>query len=539
MQATGTDGPVAKARGGATPGAKSMEPAGQPYWMAHPIEVAGGSTCAPGAFARGVLDALGLEGLFAVQAAVGQRLGRADCGELCVWAPTGSGKTLAYALAIVEGLRGRAVRRLRALVLVPTRDLVGQVEAVLQQVSGAAGAGLVAGVDYVVATPGRLLDLLAQPGWDPGALQFLVLDEADRLLDQTWQAWAPLLLARLEQQARAPPPALDSLAWRARTTHVRKLLFSATIAESPALLAPLRLERPALLRVADAPGLGAALATPAGLREALAIVRDEEAKLAALVDVLARLAPGQRALVFTASVLTVGRLARLLAAVLPATRALPYHANLPDHVRRAHLAALAAATCAVLVASDAAARGLDLPGLDLVVNYDCPCSTPGYVHRVGRAARAGGRGAALSLVTVAQRRLLLRDILVRGLNRLVLTAASYHDALDAFLRDDVDMGPVSTPRATEDAEGEEEDADEDAEEGEGEDADEDAEEGEGEDADEDDNEDDAKDNNVHAGHADNDRAPHSQRKRVLKLILPDDEVVQRWQKQLAQCLQEQ
>jgi ATP-dependent RNA helicase DDX51/DBP6 len=499
----------------------TREDAGLPYWLTHPTVISeetgdavhkkdtGSASSNESVFAQKVLDALGLERLFPVQAAVHSRLRSPDCGDLCVMAATGSGKTLAYAIPIVETLCQRQVRRLRALILVPTRDLVRQVESVMQSVVEVSGTELVCGQDYLVTTPGKLLDLLSgtgagnaganasagtenaganastgtgnaganvstgpsagtgnaganasagpsaganastgpstgtgQPGasTEPGSsthyssranavslrhLRFLVIDEADRLLDQTWQDWCKVLMGRLQSDRQSVCNAsFDSLPWKGS---LKKLLFSATITKNPAKLAPLQLERPMLLSVT-----AASLTTPSRLREAFLLIRDEEHKLPVLFDLLEGHVPASvtRVLIFVRAVKSVTRLSRLLAAVLPTWETFAFHGALSAERRSETLGGFERASRrSVLVASDAAARGLDLRGLTLVISYDCPSSVAAYVHRCGRVARAGAVGYAVTFATVSEKQSFADDVLVRSLNRRICAAP--YDAIGA------------------------------------------------------------------------------------------------------------
>ncbi len=323
-------------------------------------------------------------------------------------AQTGSGKTAAFALPILHALAPDPYG-VFALVLTPTRELAGQ----LAEQFAALGAGaalraavVVGGLDMaaqaralarrphvVVATPGRLAGLLAaEPALGAGFRRaaFLVLDEADRLLDPTFEpelaAILPLLPARRQT-----------------------LLFTATMTRALGAL------QAAALRDAFYFEAAVGLAVPAGLRQEYLLVpaKVKEVYLVHLLRGLAAAGPGRSAVVFAATRRRCALLAALLAELgLPAAA---LHAGLPQRARAAALARFRAGAPPVLLATDVAARGLDIPSVDLVINYDLPALARDYVHRVGRAARAGRPGRALTLVSQHDAELLRRvEALVGG-----------------------------------------------------------------------------------------------------------------------------
>jgi ATP-dependent RNA helicase DDX51/DBP6 len=362
------------------------------------------------------LRAAGVEALFPAQAAVWRATagGASARHDVALAAPTGSGKTLAYALPVLQALAGRAAAAPRALVVTPARDLALQVHAVLAALAPALGltvavaaggaplaaeaAVLVGGggraaPDVVVATPGRLAaHLRGTPGFTLRALRFLVVDEMDRLLRQGYQGWLPTALAGVGGGGAGGGGA-----------RCVKFVVSATLSRDPSKLARLGLACPRYVALASggAGGGDARYALPPGLTETLTIAPAAR-KPAALAALLAAAAPAP-ALVFAASVDAAHRLALLLAALLApggaagGGGAAEYSAALPPAARRAALAAFASGAARVLVCSDAAARGLDLPRAALVVNYDPPVYARTYVHRAGRTARAGRAGRVATL----------------------------------------------------------------------------------------------------------------------------------------------
>jgi ATP-dependent RNA helicase RhlE len=305
-------------------------------------------------------------------------------------APTGSGKTLAFALPLLQGLQPPAQpRRTQALVLVPTRELAVQVGGVLRGLAGAAAGARVAllfggvsinpqlmalrgGTDIAVATPGRLLDVVAHNGLALDAVRTLVLDEADRLLDLGFADELARVLALL-------PPRRQTL------------LFSATFPDAVQALAAALLRDPVPVAVQ-----GPASGEPAIAQRAIAV---DAARRTAVLRQLIGTHGWKRTLVFVGTQHAADHVAaKLYAAGVYAT---PLHGGLAQGARQRALDDFAAGRWDVLVTTDLAARGLHIDGLDAVVNYDLPRSPTDYTHRIGRTGRAGASGAAVSLVPPA------------------------------------------------------------------------------------------------------------------------------------------
>jgi superfamily II DNA/RNA helicase len=305
--------------------------------------------------------------------------------------PTGSGKTAAFLLPVlhrllaVPGVQDERPRRLRALVLAPTRELAQQIEAgaaalapALKTVLAVGGVSinpqmmaLRGGAHLVVATPGRLLDLLGQRALLLGGVQLLVLDEADRLLDLGFADEIQRVLAWLPARRQT-------------------LLFSATLPASVAALADAVLRKDAV-RIDARPGGD----TPVGDVTQRAIEVDT-AKRTPLLRHLIKQERWTRVLVFVATQYASEHVAdKLRQSGLPAAA---LHGQLSAGRRRQALLDLAEGRLAVLVATDLAARGLDVDGLQVVVNHDLPRSAVDYTHRIGRTGRAGVPGLAVSFV---------------------------------------------------------------------------------------------------------------------------------------------
>jgi ATP-dependent RNA helicase RhlE len=301
-------------------------------------------------------------------------------------AQTGTGKTAAFLLPILQRLAPGRAGVLRALILVPTRELAEQVTESARvygrhlRVTAAAvygGVGmepqtraLARGVDIVVATPGRLLDHMERGHLDFSRLEVLVLDEADRMLDM---GFAPDV-RRI----------LDALPAERQT-----LLFSATISSDVDRLAQRALKGHASVEVGRR-------AAPAEGVEHVVLAVDKLRKRGAIARVLAAKPAGQT-LVFTRTKYGADKLVTFLR-----REGIPAHAIHGDKAqshRQRTLDLFRSGAADVLVATDIAARGIDVEGIRMVVNYDVPTDPEVYVHRVGRTARAGERGLALTLMS--------------------------------------------------------------------------------------------------------------------------------------------
>ena len=302
-------------------------------------------------------------------------------------AQTGTGKTAAFALPILHRLstdRRRAQpKHCRVLVLAPTRELSAQIldgfntygrhlrVGATLAIGGVSIApqmrALAPGIDVLVATPGRLLDLVQSRALRLDAVEILVLDEADRMLDMGFIHDIRKIVAKL--------PA-------ARQT----LFFSATMPQAIADLAGDMLRDP--VRVAVTP-----VATTAERIDQRIVHLDRAAKPAALAELL-RGEPIDRALVFTRTKHGADKVVRGLAKAGIAAQAI--HGNKSQPQRERVLAAFRAGRIKTLIATDIAARGIDVDGISHVVNYDLPNIPESYVHRIGRTARAGAAGTAIS-----------------------------------------------------------------------------------------------------------------------------------------------
>jgi len=307
-------------------------------------------------------------------------------------AETGTGKTAAFLVPILQRFLNEPSPqplRTRALVLAPTRELAVQIEDQVHGLSyhtsitsaaiyggvemGGQERALKAGVDIVVATPGRLMDHMRQQNADLSGIEVLVLDEADRMLDMGFWPDVRRIISAL--------PGLR-----------QTLLFSATMPDEVVRLAREIVRDEKYVQVGQR-------SAPARTITHRAVVVPASQKLEWLIQHLRR--PEGPVLIFTRTKIGADRLARQLAGAGIKCTAL--HADRTQDQRRAAVEGFRGGRYSVLVATDIAARGLDIDGIHTVINYDLPDSAEGYVHRVGRTGRADEAGQALTLASPDER----------------------------------------------------------------------------------------------------------------------------------------
>jgi ATP-dependent RNA helicase RhlE len=324
-------------------------------------------------------------------------------GDLLAGAQTGTGKTAGFVLPILQRLSttpsphaNGARKPLRVLIVTPTRELCAQVEASVQTygkhlkvtstaVFGGVGLGpqasqLRRGVDILVATPGRLLDHQRQRNVDLSRVEILVLDEADRMLDMGFLPDIKRILAMLPRERQ-------------------NLLFSATFSDEIKALADKLLDRPQTIEVAPRNSTVDSIA-----QRVHPVNRDQKSRLLAW---LIGHHDWRQVLVFTRTKHGADKVVRSLQG--DGIGAVALHGNKSQGQRTKALADFKRGTVEVLVATDIAARGIDIDQLPHVVNYDLPNVPHDYVHRIGRTGRAGADGEAISLMCVDEHAF-LRDI---------------------------------------------------------------------------------------------------------------------------------
>ena len=323
-----------------------------------------------------------------------------DGGDLLAGAQTGTGKTAGFTLPLLHLLHSKPKQNKagqpRCLMLTPTRELAAQIEEsvktygkYLQLKSFVVFGGvninpqinrLSKPIDILVATPGRLLDLANQRKVDLSAVEFLVLDEADRMLDMGFIRDIKKLLAMLPKQRQ-------------------NLLFSATFSDEIKQLADGLLHKPGFIEVARRNTASEMV------EQTVHLVK--QAHKASLMSYLIKTNNWQQVLVFTRTKHGANRLAeKLIKDGIPAAA---IHGNKSQSARTKALADFKNGDIPVLVATDIAARGLDIDQLPQVVNFELPNVPEDYVHRIGRTGRAGSSGAAISLVDFEEAKY-LKDI---------------------------------------------------------------------------------------------------------------------------------
>ncbi len=307
--------------------------------------------------------------------------------DLIAIAQTGTGKTLAFGIPMIQRL---AQLKGRGLILVPTRELAVQVDESLQAVGRRLSlrtAVLIGGASMslqrqaldrkpriIIATPGRLLDHLDKRSINLSDIAILVLDEADRMLDM---GFAPQINRVFEVVPK----------------HRQTMLFSATIPNEIVAIARQHMELPIHVEIARS-GTTVEKVT----QELFFIAKEAKSRL---LEVLLGQCPGP-VLVFTRTKHGARKLARQVKGM--GHTASDIHSNRTLSQRREALEGFKSGKYRVLVATDIAARGIDVSGIELVVNYDLPSNSEDYVHRIGRTARAGRAGRAVSFATFDQRR---------------------------------------------------------------------------------------------------------------------------------------
>ena len=322
-------------------------------------------------------------------------------GDLLAAAQTGTGKTAAFTLPLLHRLGDTHQKKPRVLVLTPTRELAAQVNESVKTygrsspirstvIFGGVGyqpqiSTLNKGVDIVVATPGRLLDHLNNGNADLSDIQTLVLDEADRMLDMGFIHDIKRVLKYLPAKRQ-------------------NLLFSATFSKEIRKLAAGLLDKPDEIDVAPR-------SNAAAERIVQKAVMVEKPRKRAVLSHLIRDGDWSQVLVFTRTKHGANRLSKQLET--DGLTAASLHGNKSQNARTKALDGFKKGTVRVLVATDIAARGIDIEMLPHVVNYELPNVPEDYVHRIGRTGRAGSDGAAVSLVGPDERKLL------KGIEKLI------------------------------------------------------------------------------------------------------------------------
>ncbi|XP_969365.2 probable ATP-dependent RNA helicase Dbp73D [Tribolium castaneum] len=417
-----------------------------PQWLAHPTVISSDLqelTCKVSKLKeldkglREQLKANGVKYLFPVQAEVIpwvlQSRQNADImfpRDVCVSAPTGSGKTLAFVLPVVQTLKQFTVRKIRALVILPTQDLAEQVfksfklytQGTRIEVGLVSGKqmfqaeqkqlvyfnecfGFVSKIDILVCTAGRLVNhLKSTNGFNLQALEFLIIDEADRVLESVQDDW----LYHLEKHIYTiQNRKVLNVCTLQRQRAPQKLLFSATLTQDPEKIEKLSLFQPKLFTSSVVENyneseekpmiLTGKYTTPKELTEKY-IVCSKDVKPLVLYAFLKR-ENLTKTLVFTHSVESAHRLKILLKSLFKKRLKIEeISSNLKGKSRDEFISSFTKGEVDLLICTDFLARGIDLPGVNCVISYSAPKYLKTYIHRAGRTARAGESGLAVTLL---------------------------------------------------------------------------------------------------------------------------------------------
>lgn len=367
------------------------------------------------------LEKMGFTEAFSVQISVlnmmlpeieAQKLKPDRVGDILVNASTGSGKTLAYLIPIIESLYRRVVPRVRVIILVPTKPLINQVKSTLLQLSSGTNLQIAAlkndvsindekdlltksVPDIIVSTPGRLVEHLLNDSINLSSLQYLIIDEADRLLNQSFQNWSNVLLDKIDSQINIAE------VWK---LSVQKLVFSATLTTDAGKLSSLKFYNPRLIIVNDSKQLVNEIFTvPVTLSEFkihLGVAKNSLKPLI-LTKFLISTNKLSNVLIFTKSNESSIRLTELLTSLFQKLSinlkiAFINSTNNRTSIRSKILKQFSNQEVNILITTDLIARGIDVASITDVINYDLPNSSREYVHRVGRTARANQVGYAYS-----------------------------------------------------------------------------------------------------------------------------------------------
>uniref|UniRef100_A0A8C4XMW2 ATP-dependent RNA helicase n=1 Tax=Falco tinnunculus TaxID=100819 RepID=A0A8C4XMW2_FALTI len=379
--------------------------------------------------------------------------------DICVSAPTGSGKTLSFVIPIVQVLLDRVVCQVRALVVLPTKELAQQVSKVFNIYTDGTGlkvvlitgqksfakeqemlvqkkvTGYCSLADIIVATPGRLTDHISQtPGFSLTQLRFLIIDEADRMIDDMHQNCLNQIVKaafQVENYAgfnllfqRTKPGPITAASSCYPQMPLQKLLFSATLTQDPEKLQQLDLFQPRLFTsvYSEKKTLGDGTETeqdtnkkytlPEGLSQCY-VPCDLNSKPLLLLHFMLKM-KFTRVLCFTNSREASHRLFLLIQAFGGVTVA-EFSSRLPPNERQRTMKEFEQGKIQLLISTDATARGIDVKEVNYVINYDAPQFIRTYIHRVGRTARAGKAGVAFSLVLRIQERRFLRMLRDAGI----------------------------------------------------------------------------------------------------------------------------
>ena len=331
--------------------------------------------------------------------------------DLIACAQTGTGKTGAYLLPVMNLLLGKSERHNAVLILAPTRELAQQIDLQVEGLSyftnisslavygGGDGVAYIQqkqsmkdGVDFIIATPGRLISHLASETLKLNKLAFLILDEADRMLDMGFYDDIMKIVGYLPKERQT-------------------LLFSATMPPKIRTLAQRLLNKPEQINIA--------ISKPAeGIKQQVYLVFDNQ-KIPLLTELI-KSPEYKRIIVFAGRKETVKELSRVFKRA--GLKAVAFHSDLEQKEREEAMLDFKNDKLDVLIGTDVLSRGIDVEGIDLVINYDAPQDPEDYIHRIGRTARAASTGTAITFVNPKDKRRLanIEKLIEKQIERMPL-----------------------------------------------------------------------------------------------------------------------
>ncbi|KPM08367.1 ATP-dependent RNA helicase DDX51-like protein [Sarcoptes scabiei] len=376
--------------------------------------------------------------------------------DVCVLSPTGTGKTFAYAIPLINYLMHRVVTRIRAIVILPVNDLAKQVHQVFQSLckNTTLKIGLFIGstnkitsndfykttsnpskklytIDILVMTPGKIRELIHDVDFDLSSLEVMIIDEADRLMNETQFQWlefieqlvygskvkcfCPCFVPKVKKQhaINFEENCVCALKARFQRKFILKLLFSATLSTDPEKIDSLSLHDPIhyTAKITDT-DIGPQQIIPENLKEYL-VIYDEDKKPLILWNIIEN-EKYSRILCFTNSVYNSHRLCQLMKKI-STIKVREFSSRQNIQKRTKILKRFASGSIQMIISTDMTARGIDIEGIDCVVCYDLPRNETAYIHRIGRTARAGKFGTAITIISPNQ--LKHFNIIMRKLHR--------------------------------------------------------------------------------------------------------------------------
>eukprot|EP00924_Labyrinthula_sp_SR-Ha-C_P007390 snap_masked-scaffold_24-processed-gene-1.21-mRNA-1 protein AED:0.11 eAED:0.11 QI:0/-1/0/1/-1/1/1/0/526 len=376
---------------------------------------------------KNLQNKLGIASLFEIQRRALRAVFANTSQDVSISSPTGSGKTICYLIPMLNSLSTRIIPRVRGLVIVPTSDLAIQVYNVLEKlncsllnVSIIKNVGSYIKSDIIISTPGLLVSNIREAdltGFTLEHLEWLVFDEVDKLIVDKYHDITNTIFDAIykhqfgvqpsthsrQYTIRYPPGSSVEQIWKSRssfTRQLRKIICSATVTRNPEKLKKLRLVNPIHVSTREVGDGRKKYLIPDTIKQFL-LICDEEERPLFLVDYLSKHCNQKKVLIFANSVQVASRLQMLLQLYFEKDGKENIHSissNITPMKRSKLLLRLKDAREWIVVSTDLTGRGLDIEGLEIVINYDLPLDLKSLVHRSGRTGRAGNKGDVISFV---------------------------------------------------------------------------------------------------------------------------------------------